>query len=101
MTRLGDLMLDWKDTQWGPEAILGDFAGGDGVRFSVMHMPTCYRRGPWRLLIEIEDFKRTWGCFDSQDEPMRWYHSPERLKAEAQAIADVLVADHEGKMAQV
>jgi hypothetical protein len=93
--------LDWKDTQFGPEAILGDFGAGDGVRFSVMHMATCYRRGPWRLLIEIEDQHRTWGCFDDQDEPTRYYHSLDRLKAEAQAIADVLVADHSRKIAQV
>lgn len=94
------MKLEWKDTQYGPESHLGDFDGGDGVRFSVMHMPTCYRRGPWRLLIEVEDRERTWGCFDSQDEPMRWYHSFDRLKEEAQAIADVLVADHERNTAR-
>ena len=91
------MKLEWKDTQYGPEAVIGDFDGGDGVRFSVMHMPTCYRRGPWRLLVEVEDCRRAWGCFDDQDQPMRYYHSLKRLKEEAQAIADVLVADHERK----
>lgn len=91
------MKLEWRDTQWGPEALLGDFAGDDGVRFSLMHMPTCHRRGPWRLLVEVADARREWGCFDEQDQPMRWYHSEQRAREEAQAIADVLVADHEGK----
>jgi len=93
------MKLVWKDTKWGPEASLGNFAEGDGVRFSIMHMPTNYRRGPWRLLVEVEDLKDAWGCFDDQDQPMRYFHSLERLKEEAQAIADVLVADHERKAA--
>jgi hypothetical protein len=92
------MKLEWKDTQWGPEAVLGDFAADDGVRLSIMHMPTCYRRGPWRLLVEIEDRNATWGCFDEQDQPMRWYHSLQRLQEEAQAIADVLMADHDRKL---
>ncbi len=91
------MKLDWKDTPHGSEAILGNFDDDDGARFSIMHLATCYRRGPWRLLIEIEDRNRTWGCFDEQDQPMRYYHSLERLKDEAQAIADVLVADHDRK----
>lgn len=94
------MKLDWKDTPYGPEATLGCFDGGDGVRFSLLNMPTCYRRGPWRLLIEVDDRERTWGCFDEQDQPMRWYHSIERAKEEAQAIADVLAADHDAKMGQ-
>lgn len=93
------MKLIWKDEQWGPEAILGDFSKDDGVRFSLVHYPTCYRRGPWRLLIEVSDVHRTWGCFDDQDQPQRWYHSKERALSEAQAIADVLVADHERKTA--
>lgn len=91
------MKLDWRNTQDGPEAILGDFHNDDGVRFSIIHMATCYRRGPWRLLIEVEDRQRTWGCFDEPDQPMRYYHSLDRLKEEAQAIADVLVGDHEQK----
>lgn len=91
-------MLIWQDTQFGPEAQIGDFEAGDGVRFSVSHMPTCYRRGPWRLLIEVAGSPRKWGCFDDQDQPMRWYHSLERLKAEAQAIAEVLEVDVERKL---
>lgn len=92
------MKLEWIDTEFGPEAILGDFAGGDGVRFSAMHMPTCYRRGPWRLLVEIEDCNHTWGCFDEQDQPMRWYHGMGALISEAQAIADALFRDHAVKV---
>lgn len=91
------MKLDWKDTEFGPEAILGDFAGGDGVRFSLMLMPTCYRRGPYRLLVQVADRDRTWGCFDEADAPMRWYHSLLRANEEAQAIADVLTEDHDAK----
>lgn len=89
--------LEWTNEVFGPEAILGKFEEDDGVRFSLMHMPTCYRRGPWRLLIEVSDRYVTWGCFDDQDQPMRFFHSPDRAKEEAQAIADVLVADRERK----
>ena len=89
--------LLWIETQHGLEVILGDFSAGNGVRFNLLHMATCYRRGPWRLLIEVEDYQRLWGCFDDQDQPMRWYHSKERAQDEAQAIADVLVADHAKK----
>ena len=95
------MKLEWKDTPDGPEAILGDFSDDNGVRFSINRMPTCYRRGQWRLLIEVEDRTHTWGCFDEPDQPMRYYHSLERLKAEAQAIADVLVADHDKKTGRV
>jgi len=90
--------LNWVESPiLGLDAILGDFDGGDGVRFSLVHYPTCYRRGPWKLLIEVEDRNHTWGCFDDQDQPMRWYHSKQRALEEAQAIADVLVADHARK----
>lgn len=46
----------------------------DGVQFHLQYMPTCYRRGPWRLLIEIcsGENHHKWGCFDGQDQPMRW-----------------------------
>ncbi len=92
------MKLEWKDTEHGPEAILGDFYKDDGVRFSIEHLPTCYRRGPWKLLVEVEDPMHTWGCFDEQDQPMRWYHSVIRATEEAQAIADVLHDDHERKV---
>lgn len=91
--------LNWIPKEYGPEATIGDFEGGDGVRFSLMNMPTCYRRGPWRLLIEVEDINREWGCFDDQDQPTRWYHSETRAREEAQAIANVLTMDHERKVA--
>ena len=77
------------------EAILGDFVGGDGVRFSITLHPTCYRRGRFRLLIEVAPGPQhhAWGCFDEQDQPMRWYHDLERAKLEAEAIARVLIRD--------
>ena len=92
------MILDWKPIDGYQDAILGDFDGGDGVRFNLIHMPTCYRRGPWRLIIEIEDGRRTWGCFDDQDQPMRWYHSERVAKEEAQIIADILRSDHDKKI---
>jgi len=84
--------LDWKRLGYGEDAILGDFDGGDGVRFSLVHMPTCYRRGTWRLLIEVASGPghELWGCFDMADEPQRWYHQREAALSEAQIIADVL-----------
>lgn len=100
LPRIRMTQLIWTESDLNSyDAILGDFHGGDGVRFNLVHYPTCQRRGPYRLIIEIEDFTATWGCFDEQDQPMRYYHSEERAKAEAQAIADVLVAEHEKKAA--
>ncbi len=77
------------------EATLGDFAGGDGVRFTLDHRPTCYRRGPWNLLVEVArgPSHEKWGCFDAADMPERLYHVEECARREAQAIADVLRAD--------
>lgn len=87
--------LVWMRMSNHSEAIVGDFAGGDGVRFTLEHRPTCYRRGPWRLLVEVAQGPNheKWGCFDEQDQPMRNYHAREAAESEAQAIADVLVRD--------
>lgn len=95
-------MLEWTEKEFGIEATLGDFGGNGsgGVRFSLVHYPTCYRRGPWRLLVEVEDRTHEWGCFDEQDQPQRWYHSKTRALEEAEAIAEVLVQDHERKVAR-
>ena len=93
--------LAWKARTTGAEAYeqaeLGDFEKGDGVRFTLSHYPTCYRRGPWRLLVEVAPGPKhmAWGCFDEQDSPMRWYHLEESARREAKAIADVLVRDRE------
>lgn len=67
----------------------------DGVLFSLQHMPTCYRRGPWRLLIEVCGgvSHMKWGCFDDQDQPLRYYHFEESAKREADEIARVLLID--------
>ena len=86
--------LDWKRTEFGDEAILGNFDDDDGVRFSLQHLPTCHIRGPWRLLIEVEDRKRVWPSFDLADSPMRWYHSFSRAQAEAEAIAEKMIEYH-------
>ena len=93
------MTLEWKEKEFGIEATLGDFEGEGGARFSLVHYPTCYRRGPWRLLVEVVDRTHEWGCFDEQDAPMRWFHSKTRALEEAQAIADVLVRDHDRKEA--
>jgi hypothetical protein len=92
------MKLNWIGTLEGPDAVLGNFYGMDGVRFSMMWMPTCNLRGPWRLLIEIRNANQTWAYFDDEDQPMRWYHSKERAMAEAQAIADVLAKDHDWRV---
>lgn len=92
--------LEWKDTAYGPEAILGNFEAGDGVRFSIAHQPTCQRRGPWKLLIEVSDLAMDWGCFDDQDQPVRFYHSDRAAREEAESIAKVLVREHEAKVAR-
>ena len=86
-----------EDAPDAPEYITIDFEKGDGVRFCLGHYPTCYRRGPWRLLVEVAPGPKhlAWGCFDEQDQPMRWYHLEESARREAKAIADVLVRDRE------
>lgn len=45
--------LTWQKEGNHQEAILGDFDGGDGVRFSISFRPTCYRRGKFCLLVEV------------------------------------------------
>jgi len=87
--------LLWKIEKYGQEAFLGDFEKGDGVRFTLEHYPTCYRRGPWKLTIEVAHGPGhiKWGCFDDQDQPIRWYHDADCAKAEAEAIAQALQKD--------
>ena len=95
--RLG-MPLEWKDAPYGADAVMGDHENRDGVHFTIEFVPTCYRRGQFKLLIEVLDKDRTWGCFDEQDQPMRYFHSMDRLKGEADAIALVLAKDHERKV---
>ena len=89
-------MLNWEEKSlsgiiyW--EATLGNFLEGSGVRFSIEHWPTCNRRGPYTLLIEVEDHQKIWGCFDDQDQPRRYFHQLENLKSEANAIAEAILA---------
>lgn len=93
------MKLDWKKDKWHEDAVIGDFEGGDGVRFSLSHQPGCYRRGPWRLLVEVAygPGHLLWGCFDEQDQPQRYYHSRENALSEAEAIAEVLSADRRSR----
>lgn len=86
-------MLTWIDKGSHFEAQLGDPT--DGAFFTLTHHPSCYRRGPWRLLIEIcgGEHHHDWGCFDEQDQPMRWYHSKTNALDEAESIAKVLLKD--------
>jgi hypothetical protein len=69
----------------------------DGVDFIIQHMPSCYRRGPYRLLVEVRGgvWHHAWGCFDHQDQPMRYYHSLDNCKDEAERIAQVLLRDRQ------
>lgn len=86
-------LLDWIKMSFGQEARL--WQADDGVTFTLTHHPTCYRRGPWRLLIEVIGGQNhhKWGCFDDQDQPMRYFHSEGNAKDEAEFIAKVLLED--------
>ena len=87
--------LVWRAYNGYEEATIGNWSI-DGVRFCLSYNPTCYRRGQWRLLVEICGGvnHELWGCFDQQDQPMRYYHNCDCAKKEAQSLADVLVFDH-------
>jgi len=93
------MTLEWREATYCLEATVGNFDGGDGVRFSLEHRSTCYRRGPWRLLVEVASGPGhvKWGCFDEADQPMRYYHNEECARREAQSIADMLAADRGSK----
>ena len=94
MNSAKNISLNWQPIDRFKEAIIGDFDGGDGVRFSIQHMPSCYRRGPFRLLIEIAPKRHDlWGCFDDTDQPQRWYHKLANAESEAEALAKVLWCD--------
>lgn len=82
--------LIWNQKETYFEAQLG--TKEDGVLFTHQIMLSCHRRGPHRLLIEVcgGENHRKWGCFDDQDQPMRYYHDKNCLYREAQCIADVL-----------
>ncbi len=88
-------LLEWKPILNGRhfEAELG--TKEDGVNFCLSYYSTCYRRGQWRLLIEVYEGANhhKWGCFDQQDQPTRWYHSEVNARSEAELIAQVLLTD--------
>jgi hypothetical protein len=88
-------LLNWKTLNGFKLAQLGPV--DDGVSFELTYHGTCYRRGKWRLLIEVcgglnhEKF----GCFDLADQPMRYYHLEANALSEAEEIAKVLWADRQ------
>ena len=86
-------ILNWTLHQSYQEAVIGP--PGDCVTFSLSFRPSCYRRGQWRLLVEVCGGKHhlDWGCFDEADQPERNYHHEANAKSEAEAIAKVLLAD--------
>lgn len=87
-------ILKWEGkSHGGHEAVLGK--PGDGVRFTYSYQPTCYRRGKYKILIEVFEGPghHDWGCFDEQDQPVRYYHDYTVAMEEADRIAWVLIAD--------
>jgi hypothetical protein len=88
--------LNWKEKEVEGrgtyhEAIVGDFANKDGVRFSLQVLPTCQIRGPFMLLVEVADKGYKWPGFDEMDQPLRYYQDLQHALAEAELIAQVLV----------
>lgn len=97
--------LVWSHPVWswdpttGPAYVEGFLGSGpdDGVRFTIEYRPTCYRRGPFCLHVEVcsgENHER-WGCFDEQDQPLRYYHDVMNCLAEARLLAKVLWQDRQ------
>lgn len=75
-------------------AFIGEY--GDHVMFSLTHYPTCHRRGQWRLIVDVCDWSPhhyDWGCFDSDDQPLRNFHSLFNAIEEAELIAAVLLKE--------
>lgn len=94
ITARGPLLV-WLRCKYHDEAVIGDFIGGDGVRFTLEKYPTCYRRGPWKLMIEVAEGPghEKWGCFDFQDQPVRFFHQESAARSEAEIMAKVLQVD--------
>jgi hypothetical protein len=89
------VILNWQNNGSYEEAVIGSPDAGDGVTFTLQHQPTCYRRGPYKLLVEVASGPghTKWGCFDDQDQPERWFHKLENAKDEADSLARVLLQD--------
>jgi hypothetical protein len=102
-------MLNWTDIDGNPadatsflghqrysEALIGNWPN-DGVRFGISYQPTCHRRGPYKLLIEVcgGPNHHKWGCFDEADQPVRYFHKLSNAIDEACQIAKVLLAERE------
>lgn len=88
--------LKWVADPEGGETVYA-FLGvpGDSVMFSITYYGTCYRRGRYRLMIEVTHGPKhhDWGCLDSADQPMRNYHSLWNAVEEAELVAAVLEKD--------
>lgn len=88
-------ILDWKPTGDGESYQVAQIGpgGDDFVRFYLIHRPTCHRRGPWVLRVEVCEGPNhiAWGCFDEQDQPTRYFHDPKNAMDEAARIATVLL----------
>lgn len=87
--------VTWHLRSWGRETVVGDFDKGDGVRISLQLQPTCYRRGPWVMMVEVANGPKhhLWGCFDEADQPTRYYHHEASALNEAGALLKVLLED--------
>lgn len=95
---LESFKLDW--SQSAPDTLEARIGTkDDGVLFWISYHPTCYRRGPYSLNIEVcgGPNHHKWGCFDEQDQPTRYYHNPYNAFDEAERIAKVLIADREAE----
>ncbi len=88
------MLLEWKQCEYHEEAKLGSEELGF-VTFSLSYHPSCHRRGPWRLFVEVDSGPHhyAYGCFDDQDQPMRYFHKEANARDEAEMIADVLLAE--------
>lgn len=89
--------LAWRKVEGGPcafyEATVGVWPA-DGVRFRLLDQPEYPRRGSWCLTIESCQgaFSGVWSLFDRTEQPMRFFHSLDCAKVEANLIAQALFA---------
>jgi len=90
--KLEELVFHRGGLSWD-EAILSNPDDTDGVRITLQHHPSCHRRGPHKLLIEVlgTPYHHNWGCFDDQDQPARWYHDVKNARSEALLLAQMLL----------
>lgn len=61
---------------------------GNGVLFSLDNLPANVIRGPYRLIVDVRGI--IWPIFDVADQPLRYYHTIDSAKNEANFIAVAL-----------